>query len=269
MTLKKKLEDDASERGSRNQILDAEPNEAQSMKSVSTKEEQLRQQARQWILQEEIAEGLMLLTDIDGNFYTDLNKLAGRRISNVMDGSDREKDWVSDLRALHKKMRRSRKLCAAYRVLEWLERFFDAIEIVQPQGEVADNTPMHDQLLEYYLNPVNSKGLHASRTLDQYYYAALEDTSRRDLDQVVRRFQQKKMMAAKPMNTSIINRMSPRDRFHIMRKEQEAEESKEDDNGWEDDADLQIIMVDQLWLWIIDDGKHYLKPVRNTLTMWI
>jgi len=63
----------------------------------------------------------------------------------------------------------------------------------------------------------HDKPLHIRRTLDQFYYYMLEDTTIRDNDQVVDRWARQKLGKNNP----------------------------------------RILMVDQLWLWIINDGKIY------------
>ena len=57
--------------------------------------------------------------------------------------------------------------------------------------------------------------LHIRRTLDQFYYYMLEDTARRDKVQVVDRWARREL----------------------------------------NDQDPKVLMVDQLWLWIINDRK--------------
>ena len=59
--------------------------------------------------------------------------------------------------------------------------------------------------------------LHIRRTLDQYYFLTLEDTSARDRDQVVYRGTR----AGRSFHT----------------------------------RNTRVIMVDQLWLWILDDSE--------------
>jgi len=70
--------------------------------------------------------------------------------------------------------------------------------------------------------------LHGTRTLDQYYYySPLADTEDRDSSQVVTRY------------LDNLDPENPRDR--------KAEEA----TSWE------ILNVDQLWLWVIDEGKLF------------
>ncbi|KAG4442795.1 hypothetical protein IFR05_001741 [Cadophora sp. M221] len=103
-------------------------------------------------------------------------------------------------------------------MLEWLEKLEDAVAIYEqtqlPPGN--DHTSKYEALLEHYLRPEQAKGLHTSRTIDQFYYSSLSDTCRRDMDQVVRRYQARKF-------------------------------------GEDRHDNFQMGMVEQLWLWVIDD----------------
>jgi hypothetical protein len=66
------------------------------------------------------------------------------------------------------------------------------------------------------------KIFHESRTLDQFYYLSLENTSKRDDDQVVTRYIDKVPLEYMSLDL--------RNEKHILR-------------------------VDQLWLWVIDESK--------------
>ena len=72
-----------------------------------------------------------------------------------------------------------------------------------------------ERLIRTYLHEKPS--MHVRRTLDQYYYHTMKDTSFRDEDQVVFRYA-KKMWPEK------------------------------------DESEHNILMVDQLWLWVLDGG---------------
>lgn len=88
--------------------------------------------------------------------------------------------------------------------------------------------------------------LHPRRTLDQYYFPTLEDTTSRDRGQVVYRA------------------------------------TKRTSNVYDDRGDPRLVMVDQLWLWILDDSmikrpffehfsanKHLLDTVISSFpTRW-
>ena len=72
------------------------------------------------------------------------------------------------------------------------------------------------KLIHTYLH--EKSFMHVRRTLDQYYYHTMKDTTQRDRDQVVFRWAKK---------------MWPDEPEHVH----------------------NILMVDQLWLWILDGGK--------------
>lgn len=65
------------------------------------------------------------------------------------------------------------------------------------------------------------KILHGSRTLDQFYYSSLKETDRRNHDQVVTRY---------------------------------GKSLKEGDGDKQENNNREILKVDQLWLWVIDEG---------------
>jgi hypothetical protein len=73
-------------------------------------------------------------------------------------------------------------------------------------------------ILAYFSNKPHPPKLHVRRTLDQYYYHMLKDTKARDGDQVVYRW------------------------AHLAELMGES-------------ADPKVLMVDQLWLWIVDGSK--------------
>jgi hypothetical protein len=73
----------------------------------------------------------------------------------------------------------------------------------------------HEDLIKGYLLPLKEGGtssLQPRRTLDQYFYMHLDNTVRRDKDQVVYRYTEKS-------------------------------------------SEPKIFMVDQLWLWVLDNGR--------------
>lgn len=84
-------------------------------------------------------------------------------------------------------------------------------------NEGEKSTP-DEKLIQTYLHEKHC--MHIRRTLDQYYYHTMKDTSARDEDQVVYRYAKKMWPEVK-------------------------------------ESDLNILMVDQLWLWILGGGKHY------------
>jgi hypothetical protein len=74
--------------------------------------------------------------------------------------------------------------------------------------------------------------LHPRRTLDQFMYPFLRDTTARDIDQTVSRW------------------TSEMSNYEEVRKP---------------DATSRLIMVDQLWCWVLDDGEFYAGSFLSTL----
>lgn len=76
---------------------------------------------------------------------------------------------------------------------------------------------------------------HESMTLDQYYYVSLTDTTDRDRDQVLWR--------------STDPDLKP--------KSETCEEGNPTDKSGTDDEHRKILIVNQLWLWIIDESMTF------------
>ena len=98
-----------------------------------------------------------------------------------------------------------------------------------PIGLPQDKPSEDDKLVEaYFANEhVKTRGhrLHIRRTLDQSHYIGMEDTERRDIDQVVQRYTLKGM---------------------------------KDLGSFTNDKALlksKLIMVDQLWMWVLGKGS--------------
>src|SRR5204862_6712946 len=106
-----------------------------------------------------------------------------------------------------------------------------------------------EKLIKSYLfteNPGRTPPLHVRRTLDQFCYYTLQDTTDRDEDQVVYRGSLKPAVCY-PTEYS--------DRYSIHKME------------GVDDSTARIFVVDELWLWIIDKGKYSpLAPGFKDLT---
>jgi len=93
------------------------------------------------------------------------------------------------------------------------------------------STPQSDKdsaLIEGYISPPeDTRPLHCRRTLDQYSYYMLETTERRDRDQVTYRW-------AKRQKDTVSQGPTP------------------------------ILMVDQLWLWVLPDGISPLSKANRS-----
>ncbi|RDL39424.1 uncharacterized protein BP5553_03764 [Venustampulla echinocandica] len=134
-----------------------------------------------------------------------------------------------NLKSIEKCLKELRMENTPSEVLEWRERLQDSIDIVKQGMKNRQNDSKTNGLYQQYLRPGEEKGIHTSRSIDQYYYSSLADTSRRDADQVVRRYQTRKW-------------------------EEEAEHNHGSNSKTpDDDSNFQMGMVDQLWLWVIDD----------------
>ena len=83
-------------------------------------------------------------------------------------------------------------------------------------------------LLRAYLDDAGSKPLHCRRTLDQFSYYMLDTTESRDRDQVLWRWGRKKLEKAAKAGRTVRG----------------------------DDA--PVLMVDQLWMWVLHDGEFIL-----------
>ena len=73
---------------------------------------------------------------------------------------------------------------------------------------------------------------HRPLTLDQFYYPTIEDTTHRDLSQVVSRF----------LKSSADNEAAKLQQTVL------------------EPENLKILLVDQLWLWIVDESKTNYSP---------
>jgi hypothetical protein len=91
------------------------------------------------------------------------------------------------------------------------------VEYFQLLAKLASDIPSDPHAKLFRANIHNDPPMHPRRTLDQYYFSTLKDTTSRDKDQVVYRG------------------------------------TKKEKSDWEHEP--RIVMVDQLWLWILDDSK--------------
>lgn len=83
------------------------------------------------------------------------------------------------------------------------------------QTALADDDPDTNLILAHVVDAATCS-MNARRTLDQYYYRTIDTAKYRDHDQVVHRYQHKHLM--QPINT---------------------------------ENDIRLLMVDQLWMWIV------------------
>jgi hypothetical protein len=124
----------------------------------------------------------------------------------------------------------------------------------EPSNEDKKTEDWDKSLILEYLKPeVNleqRQDLHISRTLDQFYYYSLPNTDYRDGDQVVYRYQDRKIKKEtekKNEKKEIHNNNKNTGMGQAGLKMAEQEQA---------DADYVICMVDQLWLWVIDESTY-------------
>jgi hypothetical protein len=98
-------------------------------------------------------------------------------------------------------------------------------------------TTKPDQRYDENLIDAYYESLHPRRTLDQFYYYMLEDTEMRDNSQVVHRWAERQ------------HERQHQQHLHSGLGTQKAR------------LNMHVMMVDQLWLWIIDDREGHKLPL--------
>lgn len=83
--------------------------------------------------------------------------------------------------------------------------------------------------------------LHCRRTLDQFTYRMLKDTEKRDNTQVIFKWAQKEDK-----------------RIRRQRYEPKPKPGSSDENGY------PVVMIDQLWLWVLEDEQTVITCFPNT-----
>ena len=107
--------------------------------------------------------------------------------------------------------------------------------------DVASGNSMEHKLIWQHLT--SDQPIHCRRTLDQYGLPSLRNTAGRDADQVLYKRTRPEADTQPPKETST------RIRHHSSRAVA-ARQSSMPDN---DDAVAKVLMVDQLWLWVVDN----------------
>ncbi|KAI1826109.1 hypothetical protein F4861DRAFT_134569 [Xylaria intraflava] len=106
--------------------------------------------------------------------------------------------------------------------------------------------------------------LHCRRTLDQFTYNMLKDTEERDNTQVVFKWV-KREKARKDRSTKDKPRKNmPRmDRFRRDRSNQRRN-LQPSSSQCSDEGSYPLLMVDQLWLWVLEDEETVITSIPNT-----
>lgn len=102
---------------------------------------------------------------------------------------------------------------------------------------VGERILIPEEQLCLLLKAYPSTAVHHSRTLDQYFYEDLDDTEDRDWSQVILRASQSPEFRGDPCF-----------RRSWLPSPSESCESEKSHDG-------EILMVDQLWIWILNGGK--------------
>lgn len=108
-----------------------------------------------------------------------------------------------------------------------------------PNQKDLDKTVQLDPYWPQSEESIGKRVIHKDLTLDQYYYESLQDTNTRDCSQVLGR---------------LFDRESPK----TDNKGDRAGQSGQSGDT-KDKLKAQILTVNQLWLWILDDGMPYIS----------
>jgi hypothetical protein len=133
------------------------------------------------------------------------------------------------------------------------------------------------KMMKAFLFPENDRCLHIPRTLDQFYYSTLSQarTDERTIDQVVYRFAMKQHHSKveeerqrERKNVRFVEKEHEKDtmcefsiddagssksqKFEVIVQDIREEEKRIEDPPWNPP---KVMMVNQLWMWIIDGGN--------------
>ena len=147
-------------------------------------------------------------------------------------------------------------------ILHWRKKKLTTIEQNQKksfakQESVCD--PKDSPMRQFYADLMQRQlfcdpPLHMRRTLDQYYYTHMRDTSARDNDQVVSKYGKGgKFEGLLEDNPKTPAMMRHRKRYPWLRPHEREDGGLDEEN--DEGQNHTILMVDQLWLWILGSGK--------------
>lgn len=106
--------------------------------------------------------------------------------------------------------------------------------------EISIDTSMERMLMWQYLQ--SKRPVHCRRTLDQYGYPSLHNTTMRDGDQVLYKRTKKKPA-------------QPKEHMRWSERHSNRHVDSEEPQLPPDDPIAKVLMVDQLWLWILNNGR--------------
>ena len=135
-------------------------------------------------------------------------------------------------------------------------------------GPLNTNTKTRDydeELLDVYL--FKRWPLHMRRTLGQYYYSYLADTKTRDDDQVAMRARSRRLREETEHITKWVSKEAEKAGQMESAKPKSEKEGEninsatQNEDGLRPDGDSPVVMVDQLWLWVVSPGRsHFVFP---------
>ena len=108
--------------------------------------------------------------------------------------------------------------------------------------DIAKGKSMENKLIWHYLD--SDRPLHCRRTLDQYGYPSLRNTAVRDGDQILYKRTKTEKDAA------LVKDSTMKQKWHNYRAS-----ANRDFQSAPEDANAKVMMVDQLWLWILNNGN--------------
>ena len=117
---------------------------------------------------------------------------------------------------------------------------------------VANGKSMESKLIWQYLT--SNLPLHCRRTLDQFGYPSLRNTAVRDADQVL--YKRTRINKDSP---SLQRETAMQHLKHIGR----SVGRQASVTGAQEDVVAKVLMVDQLWLWVLDGGEFHLSLALN------
>lgn len=120
-----------------------------------------------------------------------------------------------------------------------------------PGAKNSKSTDYDAELLQTYL--YKRWPVHMRRTLDQYYYSYLADTKVRDSDQVAMRARERKMHEEDEYTQQYV---APKIENNTGNKKEDNQKPRreEKDNKPKHDNNSPVVMIDQLWVWIVSDS---------------
>jgi hypothetical protein len=129
-----------------------------------------------------------------------------------------------------------------------------------PGTRDAKSTDYDAELLKTYL--YKRWPVHMRRTLDQYYYSYLADTKTRDGDQVAMRARERKLQeeakfSAQYVNTEIEKGVQKKKKSPKPKSDKKAKNGvhRTKDPVLKPDGNSPVVMIDQLWLWVVSPSS--------------